>query len=196
MKTILSASDEIEVVAEADNGAMGLELFRGMRPDVTLLSLRLPDSCAVDTLKDFLIDAPKSKIIILAANAGDAEISRSLERGASGFVFKDVSADELLKAIHTVSAGKRFIPANIASVLSDNFGSENLTPSEQKILEMIVEGQANKEIAYNLDISENTVKTHVKNILAKLGVDDRTSAATSAIKRGLVRVDRLKIDRR
>lgn len=190
IRTILSANDGTEVVGEADDTAKGLELFRQLRPDVTLLSLRLPDSCAVDSIRDFLASAPKAKIIILAANAGDGEISRSLERGASGFVLKDVSADELIKAIRAVNADKKYIPANVAGVLSEHLGSESLTPSELKILQMIVEGQANKEIAYNLDISENTVKTHVKNILAKLGVDDRTSAATSAIKRGLVRVDR------
>lgn len=190
IKIVLEQSDAVEVIAEADDGTRGLEIFHQMRPDVTLLSLRLPDSCAVDTLKNYFVANPKAKVIILAAHAGDAEISRSLQRGASGYVLKDVSADELLKAIQTVYAGKKYIPSNIAGILSENLGSEELTPSEQKILELIVEGQSNKEIARNFNISENTVKTHVKNILGKLGVDDRTAAATSAIKRGIVRIDR------
>lgn len=190
IKTVLEQSDAVELVAEADDGVKGLEVFRQQSPEVTLLSLRLPDSCAVDTLKDYFTAAPKAKIIILAAHAGDAEISRSLQRGASGYVLKDVSTAELIKAIQTVYAGKKYIPSNIASVLSENLGSEELTPSEQRVLELIVEGRSNKEIARNLNITENTVKTHVKNILGKLSVDDRTAAATSAIKRGIVRVDR------
>jgi two-component system, NarL family, response regulator len=190
IKTVLAQSDAVEIVAEAANGAEGLQIFRQQSPDVTLLSLRLPDSCAVDTLKDYFFAAPKAKIIILAAHAGDAEIKNSLQRGASGYVLKDVSADELIKAIQTVYGGKKYIPSNIAGILSENLGMEELTPSERKILELIVEGQPNKEIAANLNVTENTVKTHVKNILSKLGVDDRTAAATSAIKRGIVRVDR------
>lgn len=189
IKTILTASDDFEIVGEAGDTAQGLDLFRNSLPDVTLLSLRLPDSCAVDSLREFLKTAPQAKIIILAAHAGDEEIRRSLERGASGYVLKDVSANELIKAIRTVHAGKKFIPANVASVLSENLGRESLTVSEQRILQLIVTGQSNKEIAFNLGVSENTVKTHVKNILAKLGVADRTAAATSAIRRGMVRVD-------
>lgn len=187
--SILDRSAEIEIIGEAASGAEGLNSFRRMRPDVTLLSLKMPDSCAVDSLKDFLAVEPKAKIIVLADHAGDGEITRSLQRGASGFVLKNVSGEELVKAVKTVHAGKKFIPANIANVLSENLGSEELTPSESKILELIVAGQANKEIAANLSVTENTVKTHVKNILAKLGVADRAAAATTAIKRGLVRVD-------
>lgn len=190
IKTILTtSSNDFEIVGTAGNSAQGLDLFRTTLPDVTLLSLRLPDSCAIDTLKDFFEVLPKAKIIILAAHAGDAEISRALKLGASGYILKDASADELIKAIRTVNAGKKFIPANVASVLSENLGSEALTVREQKILEKIVAGFSNKEIAINLGITENTVKTHVKNILAKLQVSDRTVAATSAIKRGIVRVD-------
>ncbi|MEP6924377.1 MAG: response regulator transcription factor [Pyrinomonadaceae bacterium] len=189
IKTILTADSNFEIVGTAGNTTQGLDLFRQTLPDVTLLSLRLPDSCAIDSLKDFFEILPKAKIIILAAHAGDAEISRSLQRGASGYLLKDASANELIKAVRTVNAGKKFIPANVASVLSENLGSETLTVREQKILEKIVTGLSNKEIALNLDITENTVKTHVKNILAKLQVSDRTAAATSAIKRGIVRVD-------
>jgi two-component system NarL family response regulator len=151
--------------------------------------LRFSDVCAVDFIQDFLDTSPKAKIIILATHAGDAEINRSLQRGAVGYILKDVSADELVKAIRSVYNGKKYIPANVAKILLENLGQEELTASEQKILGMIVDGNSNKEIAGRLGITENTVKTHVKNILGKLGVDDRTAAATSAIKRGLVRVD-------
>jgi DNA-binding NarL/FixJ family response regulator len=164
-------------------------MFRELSPDVTILGLRLPDSCAIDDLDNYFIEDRKSKIIVLAEHAGDAEISRALKKGALGYICKDVSPDELVKAIRTVAAGRKFIPAEIAQILTENIGQEELTPTEATILRMIVGGMSNKEIAFALDISENTVKTHVKNIFDKIGVSDRTSAATLAIKRGLVRVD-------
>ncbi|MDQ3322334.1 MAG: response regulator transcription factor [Acidobacteriota bacterium] len=189
VKTILSARDDFEIVGEAASGAAGFELFKQTNPDVVILGLRLPDSCAIDDLSDYFAENKRAKIIILAEHAGDAEISRALKRGALGYVCKDVSEIELVEAIRAVAAGRKYIPQNIAGILSENFGQEELTPSEQKILRMIVSGKANKEMAFDLNVSENTVKTHVKNIFDKLNVSDRTSAATSAIKRGLVRID-------
>ena len=188
IKTILSGQNDIEIVGEAETGAKGFELFKQMSPDVTILSLRLPDSCAIDEIENYLTERPKAKIIVLAEHAGDAEISRSLKSGGAGYICKDTSSEELVKAIRVVNSGKKYIPTEIAEILSENFGQEELTPAEQKILQKIVKGNSNKEIAYNLKVSENTVKTHVKNILGKLGVSDRTSAATLAIKRGLVRL--------
>ena len=189
IKTILSGQNDIQIVGEAETGAEGLDMFRKLKPDVTILSLRLPDSCAIDVLEDYFGENGRAKILILAEHAGDAEISRSLKKGASGYVCKDVSENELIKAIRAVNAGGKYIPADIAGILSENFGQEELTPAERKILQMIVGGNSNKEIAFDLNVSENTVKTHVKNVFEKLGVSDRTSAATLAIKRGLVRID-------
>jgi DNA-binding NarL/FixJ family response regulator len=189
IKTILESESDVEIIAEAETGAKGFEFFRKFNPDVTILSLRTPDSCAIDTLDDYFAVDKKAKIIVLADHAGDAEISKALKKGALGYICKDVSPAELIKAIRTVGAGRKFIPSDIAAVLSENFGQEELTASEQRILQMIVGGMSNKEIAFALDISENTVKTHVKNIFDKIGVSDRTSAATTAIRRGLVRVD-------
>jgi DNA-binding NarL/FixJ family response regulator len=189
IKTILEATDGIRIVAEAKTGAEGLGEFRALKPDVTILSLRMPDSCAIDTLGDYFAASQRAKIIVLADHAGDAEITKALKKGALGYICKDTSADELIKAVRTVGAGRKYIPSEIAAVLSENIGQEELTNSEQRILQMIVGGMSNKEIAYALDISENTVKTHIKNIFDKIGVSDRTSAATQAIRRGLVRVD-------
>ena len=189
IRTILSAYKDIEIIGEAETGAKGFDLFRQLKPDVTILSLRLPDSCAVDEIENYLKEDKKAKIIVLAEHAGDSEISRSLKKGALGYICKDISAEELVKAVSLVNSGGKYIPSEIANILSENLGQEELTPAELKILRRIVDGQSNKEIAYNLKISENTVKTHVKNILGKLGVSDRTSAATLAIKRGLVRID-------
>lgn len=189
IKTILSGQNDIQIVGEAATGAEAFDLFRKLKPDVTILSLRLPDSCAIDVLEDYFNENRRAKVLILAEHAGDSEISRSLKKGVAGYVCKDVSESELLKAIRAVSAGKKYIPADIAEILSENFGQEELTPKERKILQMIVGGNSNKEIAFDLSVSENTVKTHVKNVFEKLGVSDRTSAATLAIKRGLVRID-------
>jgi DNA-binding NarL/FixJ family response regulator len=175
IKTILESENDITIIAEADSGTAGFELFKELKPDVTILSLRTPDSCAIDLLDDYFAENKKAKIIVLADTAG--------------YICKDVSPDELVKAIRAVNAGRKFIPNYIATVLSENIGQEELTVSEQRILQMIVGGMSNKEIAFALDISENTVKTHNKNIFDKIGVSDRTSAATTAIRRGLVRVD-------
>jgi DNA-binding NarL/FixJ family response regulator len=188
IRTILNAKDDFEIVGEADSGAEGFELFRQLKPDVTVLSLRLPDSCAIDTLDDYFAAEKRARILVLADTAGDAEISKALKKGALGYICKDISPDELTKAIRVVASGKKYIPSDIAEILSEHFGSEELTKTESRILQMLVGGMSNKEIAFALDISENTVKTHVKNIFEKLGVSDRTSAATLAIKRGLVRI--------
>jgi DNA-binding NarL/FixJ family response regulator len=181
--------DDVEIVGEAESAAEGFELFKAVKPDVAILSLRMPDSCAIDDLDNYFIENPQARIIVLADHAGDAEITRALKKGALGYVCKDIRPYELIKAVHTVAKGKKYIPPDIAGILSEHLGEEELTPAEQTVLRMIVGGMQNKEIAFALDISENTVKTHIKNIFEKIGVSDRTSAATLAIKRGLVRVD-------
>jgi len=189
IKSVLNAYDYIDVVGEANSAAKGFSLFSKLKPDVTILSLRMPDSCVIDDLGNYFEENPRAKIIVLAEHAGDVEISKALKRGALGYICNDISADDLVKAIQTVANGRKYIPNQIALILSENIGREDLTPAEQTVLRMIVGGMSNKEIAFALDISENTVKTHVKNIFGKIGVSDRTSAATLAIKRGLVRID-------
>jgi len=188
IRTILSASDDFEIVGEADSGAEGFALFNQLKPDVNILGLRLPDSCAIDTLDDYFAAEKRAKILVLADTAGDAEISKALKKGALGYICKDISPEELTKAIRVVNQGKKYIPSDIAEILSEHLGEEELTKTESSVLRYLVGGMSNKEIAFALDISENTVKTHVKNIFEKLGVSDRTSAATLAIKRGLVRI--------
>ncbi len=188
IRTILEAQNDFEIVGEADSGAEGFEIFRQLNPDVIILSLRLPDSCAIDTLDDYFAAEKRARILILADTAGDAEISKALKKGAVGYICKDISPAELVKAIRVVNSGNKYIPSDIAEILSEHFGQEELTPTETKILSAVVAGKSNKEIAYDLKVSENTVKTHVKNVFEKLGVSDRTSAATLAIKRGLVRI--------
>jgi len=189
VRAVLQNETDIQLTAESDNANDGFAKFREMRPDVTILGLRMPDSCAIDDLDNYFVQDPNARIIVLAEHAGDAEITKALKKGALGYICKDVTPDELVKAIRTVASGKKYIPADVASILSEHVGSEELTPAEANILRMIVGGMSNKEIAFALDISENTVKTDARNIFDKLGVSDRTSAATLAIKRGLVRID-------
>jgi DNA-binding NarL/FixJ family response regulator len=189
IRAVINAEDDISLIGETDNGGEGFELFRKTNPDVTILGLRFPDSCSIDDLDNYFSERPKAKIIVLADHAGDAEISKALKKGAAGYICKDVSPADLVEAIRKVAAGRRYIPDEIAQVLSEHLGQEDLTPTETDVLGKIVGGMSNKEIGFALDISENTVKTHVQNIFGKIGVSDRTSAATTAIKRGLVRVD-------
>ncbi len=189
VRTVIDGENNIEFAGEADNAAEGFELFRRLKPDVTILGLRFPDSCSIDDLDNYFIEDPTARIIVLAEHAGDAEISKALKKGAAGYICKDIEPVDLITAIKTVAAGRKYIPDEIAQILNENLGQETLTPSETNVLRMIVGGMSNKEIAFALDVSENTVKTHVKNVFDKIGVSDRTSAATTAIKRGLVRVD-------
>lgn len=189
VRSVINGETDIELVDETDNASDGFDLFKQLHPDVTILGLRFPDSCSIDDLDNYFIQDPKARIIVLAEHAGDAEITKALRKGAAGYICKDVSPGELVTAIRTVAAGRKYIPDDIAQILSANLGQEDLTPAEANVLRMIVGGMSNKEIAFALDVTENTVKTHVKNIFDKIGVSDRTSAATTAIKRGLVRVD-------
>jgi len=189
IRAVLDGEADISLTNETDNAADGFSLFKETNPDVTILGLRFPDSCSIDDLDNYFAERPKAKIIVLADHAGDAEISKALKKGAAGYICKDISPSELVAAIRKVADGRKYIPDEIAQVLSEHLGQEDLTPTEADVLGKIVGGMSNKEIAFALDISENTVKTHVQNIFGKIGVSDRTSAATIAIKRGLVRVD-------
>ncbi len=187
--TIINAQPDMVVVAEAASGMQGIELFRHHQPDVTLMDLRMGATSGADALQLIRREFPNARIIILSSHSGDAEIARVLRFGACGYVIKDVLEDELIDAVRRVHQGKKYIPAKVAQILSEYFGDEILTPSEQKILELIVAGANNKNIANKLFISENTVKSHIKNIFGKLGVNERAQAVTVAFKRGLVSVD-------
>ncbi|MBX3281335.1 MAG: response regulator transcription factor [Acidobacteria bacterium] len=184
-----SKSGKFTLIASTADPLEGFELFKRMRPDVVVLGLRFADSCSIEALPAYFEIEPMAKVVILADNAGDGEIAKALKLGALGFVSKEESSDELLAAVEAAAKGKKYLPSEIAGVLAANFGADELTPAETNVLQSIVGGMSNKEIAFALDISENTVKSHIQNIFSKIGVSDRTSAATAAIKRGLVRID-------
>lgn len=189
IEALIAKSDRFTIAASTADPGEGFELFKELRPDVVVLGLRFVDSCSIDALPAYFEIQPRARVVILADNAGDGEIAKALKLGALAFVSKDESGDELFAAVEAAANGKKYLPKEIASVLAENYGADELTPAETNVLRSIVGGMSNKEIAFALDISENTVKSHIQNIFSKIGVSDRTSAATAAIKRGLVRVD-------
>ena len=186
---LLKAADGLEVVGEAADGLEAIEQFRQQRPAVTLIDLRLPKLGGVDTIVRIRKEAPQARFIVLTTYDGDEDIYRAVQAGAKAYLLKGMTSDELIGAIRTVHAGRSHIPQAIAERLAERIGADELTPREINVLEQIVEGMSNKEIGAQLNISETTVKTHVNNLLAKLGVTDRTQAATAAIRRGIVSLD-------
>jgi two-component system, NarL family, response regulator len=182
--TIVGMQPDMQVVAEASNGQQAIEMFRKHRPDVTLLDLRMPVIGGVEAAVLIRNEFPDARLIALTTYGGDEDIRRALNAGVRAYLTKDVLHDELLKAIRAVHAGERYLPSAIAAALSSQL--PDLTAREIQVLNLIVQGLANKQIAFNLSIAEHTVKNHVKNILSKLGVQERTQAATAAIQRGIV----------
>lgn len=186
---LLNTEPGLSVVAEATNGQQAVELFRQQRPDITLMDLRLPVMGGVEATKNIRQEFPTAKIIVLTTYDGDEDIYRALQAGAQSYLLKGVSFDELIEAIRTVHAGARRIPATVAERLAERVAGQELTGRELQVLELIVKGKSNKEISTELAISEATVKSHVNSLLSKLGVSDRTQAATSALQRGIVHLD-------
>src|SRR6202158_1515589 len=183
---LINTVSDMVVVAEGTNGQQAIELYRQHRPDVTLMDLRMPLMGGVEAIVAIRKEFRDARLIILTTYDGDEDIYRSLQAGAQGYLLKDMFFEKLETTIRTVYAGARRIPAAIAEGLAERMASSELTAREMEVLELIVKGQSNKEIGATLKISEATVKSHVNNILSKLGVTDRTQAATTALQRGLV----------
>ncbi|HEU5237351.1 MAG TPA: response regulator transcription factor [Pyrinomonadaceae bacterium] len=183
---LINTVSDMTVVAEGTNGHQALELYRLHRPDVTLMDLRMPQLGGVEAIAAMRKDFPDARVIVLTTFDGDEDIYRSLQAGAQGYLLKDVFFNELEDAIRKVHGGSRWIPAHVAERLAERMGSSDLTGREIEVLEQIVAGNSNRSIATRLNISEATVKSHINSILSKLGVKDRTQAATTALQRGLV----------
>lgn len=179
----------LAIVAEAADGNEAVRQFRQHRPDITLMDLRLPNLGGVDAITAIRGEFPGARVIVLTTFDGDEDIYRALQAGARGYLLKGMDADELIDAIRTVHAGKTRIPASVAQRLAGRMGGHELTARETDVLKQIVAGKSNKEIGAVLFISEATVKTHINSLLGKLGVTDRTQAATTALQRGIVHLD-------
>lgn len=186
---LLNTVPDITVIAEASDGQEAVEAFRKHKPDVALMDLRLPKLGGADAISLIRQESPGARIIVLTTFDGDEDIYRALQAGAKGYLLKGTDADELTAAIRSVYAGKSKIPAFVAEKLAERMGGPALTTREVEVLQRIVAGRSNKEIASDLHISEATVKTHINSLLSKLNVSDRTQAATTALQRGIVHLD-------
>ncbi|MBL8203843.1 MAG: response regulator transcription factor [Blastocatellia bacterium] len=186
---LINTEPGLTVVAEGSDGQQAVELFRQHKPDVTLMDLRMPGLSGVEATKAIRQQSPAARIIVLTTFDGDEDIYRALQAGAQSYLLKGVSFEDLTDAIRTVHAGQRRIPAAVAERLAERMAGEELTGREVQVLELIVRGKSNKEIGTALSISEATVKSHINSLLSKLGVADRTQAATTALQRGIIHLD-------
>jgi DNA-binding NarL/FixJ family response regulator len=183
---IINLQPDMVLAGAAATGGEALERFFELRPDVALVDLRLPDMSGFDLIKKIKDKSPNARIIVLSSHEGDVDIQRALEVGAQGYVAKGIVRGELLEIIRSVHAGKRRLPAAVAQRLAEHMADEPISPRELEVLSLMAAGKRNKEIASELSIAEDTVKMHVRNILSKLQVNDRTEAVTIALRRGII----------
>jgi len=187
--SVIRNQPDMELVAHASSGTEAIELYRQHRPDVTLMDIRLPGLSGIDATTAICSEFPHARIIIFTTSDGDVEVQRSLEAGARGYFLKSLPPDELIKAIREVHAGKKRIQTELAARMAEHMGEERVTAREIQVLEYVAAGQHNREIGERLFISEETVKVHLRRIMAKLGARGRTQAVAIANRRGVVRFD-------
>ena len=183
---LLAGAPDIEIVGSAADGAEAARIFSECLPDVTLMDLQMPRVGGVEAIEQIRLAHPTARFIVLTTFDGDQDIYRAMQAGAKAYLLKGMEVEELLDAIRAVHAGRARVPPSIAEKLAQRVGSQELTARELGVLERIVAGRANKDIASDLHISEATVKSHINSLLGKLGVADRTHAAMVALQRGLV----------
>ena len=183
---LVNAESDMKLIAEASNGQEAIEKFRLHRPDVTLMDLQMPALNGIDAIIGIRGEFPNARIIVLTTYAGDVQVLRALKAGARGYILKGHVRRELLDTIRAVHAGQKRIPPEVAAELAEHYAEDELSSREIDVLRLIAAGNPNKEIAAQLSIAEDTVKSHVTNILAKLGANDRTHAVTIGLKRGII----------
>ena len=183
---LLADQADMQLVAEASNGREAIQQFRAHRPDVTLMDLQMPEMNGLDAVIAIRGEFPEAKIIVLTTYTGDVQVLRALKAGARAYLLKNLLHRELLETIRAVHAGKKALSPEASFELAEHAMDDPLTPAEVEILRLIAAGNANKQIADRLSITEETVKGRVKNILSKLNANDRTHAATIGLKRGII----------
>ena len=183
---VLEGQPDMALVGQAANGREAIDMFRQLRPDVTLMDLRMPDMNGIEAITAIRREFPNARIIVLTTYAGDVQASAALRAGASGYLLKSLVSKELLETIRAVHAGKRRVPGEIASEIAEHVADDALSAREIEVLRRVAAGKSNKVIAAELNISEGTVKTHMKSILPKLDATDRTHAVMIALKRGIL----------
>ena len=184
--SLVEDEPDIGVVAEASTGREAIEQFRRHRPDITLMDLQMPDMNGIEAIIAIRSEFPNARIVVLTTYSGDVQVTRALKAGARGYLLKGNVHTDLLETIRAVHAGHKRVPPEVAAELAVHTADDQLTPRELDVLNLIAKGNANKEIAALLAVSEDTVKTHVGNLLDKLGANDRTHAVTIALKRGII----------
>jgi Response regulator containing a CheY-like receiver domain and an HTH DNA-binding domain len=185
---IINSQPDMLLVAVAATGCEAIQKFREHKPDVTLMDLRLPDMSGIDTMIAIRTEFTEARIIMLTTFEGDVEIQRALGAGARGYMLKTMPPKDLVEVIRQVHAGKKRIPAEVASHIAEHFSEESLTVREVEVLSHIAGGNRNRDIAERLFISEETVKVHIKHIMEKLGASDRTQAVAIAVRRGIIQL--------
>ena len=188
LSTIIGSQKDMRLVAQATNAVEAMAEFRRQRPDVTLMDLRLPGTNGTDALVAIRGEFPRARIIMLTTSDSDGEIQRAMRAGASAYLFKSMPKDELLAVVRSVHAGRRHVPPEVAARLAEHLGDEDLTARELEVLQLIRDGYRNKQIADQLKVAESTVNFHIKNLVGKLGANDRTHAVTIALRRGLLSI--------
>jgi len=183
---LLATQPDMNLVAEASTGREAIQQFRAHQPDITLMDLQMPEMSGLDALVAIRGEFPEARIIMLTTYAGDVQVLRSMKVGARAYLLKNLLDKELLETIRAVHAGKKTLSAEASYELAEHATDEALTPAEVEVLRLIAAGNANKQIAAQLSITEETVKGRVKNILSKLGANDRTHAAMIGVKRGII----------
>jgi DNA-binding NarL/FixJ family response regulator len=185
---VIGSQPDMELIAHASSGIDAIQLYRQHRPDITLMDLHLPDLSGIDATIGICSEFPEARIIILTTFDGDVEVQRALEAGARGYFLKTLPPGELIKAIRDVDSGKKRIQTELAARIAEHMGEDRVTAREIQVLKHVACGQHNREIGQRLFISEETVKVHLKRIMAKLGARDRTHAVAIASRRGVVRL--------
>ena len=183
---VIESQEDMTLVAQASNGREAVECFRRLRPDVTLMDLRMPDMSGIEAITAIRSEFRDARIVVLTTYAGDAQAAAALKAGAVGYLLKSLVRKELLETIRAVHSGKRRVPPEIATEIAEHVADDALTAREVEVLRRVAAGKSNKLIAAELDISEGTVKTHMKSILPKLDASDRTHAVMIALKRGIL----------
>jgi len=186
ISALVGNQPDMELVAEACDGREGVELFRTHRPDVTLMDLQMPEMGGIDAISAIRGEFPEARIIVLTTYTGDTQVMRAMKAGARAYLLKGLLRKELIETIRAVHAGQRRMAPEIAAEIAEHATDDALTAREVDVLRLIAVGNANKEIAAQLSITEETVKGYVKNILAKLDAKDRTHAVTIGLKRGVI----------
>lgn len=185
---VIESQSGLEIAGEATNGTEAIEAFRRLRPDITLMDLQMPGVGGIQAIETIRSEFPDARIIVLTTYAGDVQAFHALRAGASGYLLKSTLRKELIDTVRKVHGGRKHIPPEIAEQIAFHAADESLSERETGVLRLVSAGRANKEIARQLSISEETVKAHLKNIFAKLGVTDRTEAVITAAKRGIIEI--------